>query len=168
VRSDLETKAKFRESDRLPKAPGFKPSPCRWLAVTSNPDRTGESAKCLIFNGPISMPVAFAYRKGPKNALRSFRHRNREGSNRVAFAPPVASFGNFSIAWAADRNRRVSAVFGPWLLTFGGAGKANFARVPSLHAPILHKLLTAPKRYPFRDRLESMAYRSKAVDLFET
>ena len=34
--------------------------------------------------------------------------------------------------------------------------------------PILRKLLTASKRYPFRDRLKSMAYRSKAVDLFET
>jgi hypothetical protein len=99
----FETKAKVRESARLPKAPGFKPSPWRWLATTRNPEGTGESAKCLIFNGPISMPVAFAYRKRPRNALRSFRNRKREGSNRVAFPPPVASFGNFSAAWAAGR-----------------------------------------------------------------
>ena len=76
--------------------------------------------------------------------------------------------GNFSVAGTADRNRRVLAVFRPWLLTLGSAVEANFARFPSLNAPILRKLLTAPKRYPFRDRLKSMTYRSKAVDLFET
>ena len=60
-----------------------KPSPCRWLATTRDPDRTGETVKCLIFNESISMPVAFAYRKGRKTLSDHFapeREKVRTGS----------------------------------------------------------------------------------------
>jgi hypothetical protein len=74
------------------------------------------------------------------NALRPFRHRNREGSIRVPFPPPAFISQRSPAASGGPENPRIRAPSGEKLLT----NDPSFSPIFLSLRPFSPKLLTAP------------------------
>ena len=96
VARPCEFEAKFEDETAYRKNLGSNLRRAGRLMATRECNRTGENSKSLKYNGASLTPVSFAHQSVIKNALRSFRTRNREGSIPVAFPPPIPPPGKLS------------------------------------------------------------------------